>query len=99
MSATVVVSPRGTERIHGGHPWIYRADIVEVSASGGDVVLVRGRRGRALGSALYSDRSQIGLRMLADGEIDAPEPLIRSRLRAALDFRQRLAIDASAYRL
>jgi 23S rRNA (cytosine1962-C5)-methyltransferase len=99
MSSTVVVSSRGAERIESGHPWIYRADLVEVSARGGDRVVVRGPRGHTIGSALYSDRSQIALRMLTDGDVPADDGLIAARLGAALEFRRQLAIDATAYRL
>ena len=102
MAPTVTISSRGEERVRGGHPWIYRADIADVRADPGDVVLVRGARGRPLGHALYSDRSQIVLRMLAygaaDGDLDA-DALIRRRLEAAIAFRASLGIDATAYRL
>jgi len=29
----VVISARGEQRVRGGHPWIYRADVVDVKAS------------------------------------------------------------------
>ena len=64
MPPSVMISARGEERLRDGHPWIYRADVADVRARAGDVVLVRGPRSRALGHALYSDRSQIALRML-----------------------------------
>ena len=97
---SVVISARGEERLHGGHPWIYRADVADVQASAGDIVQVRSRRGgRPLGSALFSDRSQISLRMLAYGDHVADETLVRRRLDAAIRFRASLEIDATAYRL
>jgi 23S rRNA (cytosine1962-C5)-methyltransferase len=105
MFPTVSVSARGEQRVRSGHPWIYRTDVSDVRAGGGDVVLVRGPRGRTLGHALYSDRSQIAVRMLShedeatSGREDGPEALIRHRLEAALAFRHSLAIDATAYRL
>ncbi|OFW20382.1 MAG: hypothetical protein A3H97_20840 [Acidobacteria bacterium RIFCSPLOWO2_02_FULL_65_29] len=99
MFPTVIVSARGAERVASGHPWIYRSDIADVRATGGDRVSVRGPRGHVLGQALYSDRSQIVLRMLTDGEAVADEGLLRRRLEAAIGFRQALTIDASAYRL
>jgi 23S rRNA (cytosine1962-C5)-methyltransferase len=102
MSATVSVSPRGEERLRSGHPWIYRADVTDVHAEAGDVVLVRGPRGRPLGRAFFSDRSQIVLRMIsydgsdADADVAA---LIRSRIQSAMAFRESLGIDATAYRV
>src|SRR5882672_1420888 len=111
VTPSVVISARGEERLRDGHPWIYRADVADVRAQAGDVVLVRGPRARALGHALYSDRSQIALRMIAYGtalggdaadsaDIDQrADALIRQRLDAAIAFRTSLAIDATAYRL
>jgi 23S rRNA (cytosine1962-C5)-methyltransferase len=102
MIPTVVLSARGEERLRSGHPWIYRADVADVRAQAGDRVLVRGPRGRPIGQALYSDRSQIAVRVLrtipADAE-PADDGLIRDRIAAAIRFRQSLSIDASAYRL
>jgi 23S rRNA (cytosine1962-C5)-methyltransferase len=99
MTPSVVVSVRGEDRVRGGHPWIYRADVTDAHAAAGDIVTVRGARGRVLGQALYSDRSQIAIRMLSRGDQPADEALIRTRLEAAIAFRAALAIDATAYRL
>jgi 23S rRNA (cytosine1962-C5)-methyltransferase len=96
---SVVISARGEERLRGGHPWIYRADVADVRAAAGDIVQVRSPRGQTLGSALFSDRSQITLRMLTYGETIADESLVRRRIDASIAFRESLAIDASAYRL
>jgi 23S rRNA (cytosine1962-C5)-methyltransferase len=97
---TVVISARGEQRIRAGHPWIYRADVVDVSATGGDIVDVIGPRRRKIGSALFSDRSQISVRMLTIGEEEiADDALLRTRIERAIQFRQSLALDATAYRL
>ena len=96
---TVIVSARGEQRLRAGHPWIYRSDVVDVQAAGGDIVAVVGPRRRTLGSALYSDRSQIALRLLSRGESPADEALIRARLEAAIAYRRSLAIEATAFRL
>jgi 23S rRNA (cytosine1962-C5)-methyltransferase len=102
MNPSVTISARGEDRLRGGHPWIYRADVADVRAAAGDVVMVRGPRGRPVGRALFSDKSQITLRMLsfeasdADADVTA---LLRSRIEAAVAFRASLAIDATAYRL
>jgi len=99
MIPTVIISSRGETRLRSGHPWIYRADIGDVHAAGGDRVVVRSARGQTLGHAFYSDRSQIALRMLTRGEEPADDGLIRRRIEAALAFRGTLAIDGSACRL
>jgi len=98
MTPVVVISARGEERLRGGHPWIYRSDVVDARVSGGDVATVKGPRGRVLGRALYSDRSQIAIRVIDVG--DRPDDgWLRRRLEAAIAFRRDLAIDATAYRL
>ena len=96
---SVVVSARGEQRIRAGHPWVYRADITGVDAAAGETVAVIGPRNRLLGHALFSDRSQIPLRMLTRGEAPADMALWRTRLDAALRFRESLNLDATAYRL
>jgi 23S rRNA (cytosine1962-C5)-methyltransferase len=95
----VVVSAKGEQRIRGGHPWIYRADVVDVDAGAGDTVAVIGPRQRLLGHALFSDRSQIPVRMLTRGDGPAGLELWRTRLANALRYRDALALDATAYRL
>lgn len=95
----VVISARGEERVRGGHPWIYKSDVADVIAHGGDTVVVRNPRGLIVGRALYSDRSQIALRMLVVGEAPAGIDLWRARIETAVAFRTSLGIDATAYRL
>ena len=99
MIPTVTISVRGEQRLRGGHPWIYRTDIAGVNAGGGDIVVVQNVKGRTLGSALFSDRSQIAIRMLIDGERPADEALIAARIDAAIGFRESLRIEGTAYRL
>ena len=85
--------------MRGGHPWIYRTDVVDVDAEGGAIVQVIGPRQRTIGYALFSDRSQIAIRMLTRGEAEAGLPLLRTRLEAAIAVRAALDLDATAYRL
>jgi 23S rRNA (cytosine1962-C5)-methyltransferase len=98
-SPSVTVSAKGELRIRSGHPWIYRADVVDVDAAAGDTVAVLGPRRRVLGHALFSDRSQIPVRMLTRGDEEAGLGLWRTRLANALRFRESLNLDATAYRL
>src|SRR4051812_49476587 len=99
MTSTVVISARGEGRVVSGHPWIYRTDVGDVHASAGEIVSVRNPRGRILGSALFSDRSQIALRMLSYGEATADAALIQRRIELANQFRQGLGINGTAYRV
>ncbi|MDQ3212808.1 MAG: class I SAM-dependent rRNA methyltransferase [Acidobacteriota bacterium] len=97
--SVVTISSRGEERARTGHPWIYKSDVTHVAAAGGETVAVVGAGGRAVGQALYSDRSEIALRLLTRGAGTADLTLWRSRLEQAVRFRHALAIDATAFRL
>jgi 23S rRNA (cytosine1962-C5)-methyltransferase len=94
----VLISARGEERLRGGHPWIYRSDVTEAQGAGGDIVTVKGARGRVLGRALFSDRSQIAVRMIEYGERSEADWLAQ-RIEAAIAFRASLDVDATAVRL
>src|SRR5690606_8033386 len=96
---TVTLSRRGEERIRAGHPWIYRADVLEAAADPGDIVVVTNQRGRRLGEAFWSDRSQIAVRMVAWGDERFADTGWQGRLAAAMAYRESLGIDATAYRL
>ena len=95
----VTVNRRAEERVHNGHPWIYKSDVTDIHAQGGDLVQVISSRGRTVGHALYSDRSEIALRMLTRAQAAPAAALWRDRLQQAARYRELLAIDATAYRL
>jgi 23S rRNA (cytosine1962-C5)-methyltransferase len=99
MHPIATISARGEERLKGGHPWIYRGDVVDVSASAGEVVEVRNQRQRVLGRAFFSDHSQITLRVIARGDVAIDDGFWRGRLASAIGFRESLELDATAYRL
>ncbi len=86
--------------MQSGHLWVYAADLVDAGgAQGGEVVAVTDTRGRRLGWALYSDRSQIALRWIAEPDLEITRAFWRERLLRAAAFRQRMIGDAEAYRL
>jgi 23S rRNA (cytosine1962-C5)-methyltransferase len=99
VPAIARISPRGEDRIRSGHPWIYRSDVRDVDAGAGAVVRVFGAKDRTLGHALFSDRSQIVLRMVSRGDAPVDAAFWRARLETALAFRASLHLDATAYRL
>src|SRR4051812_27098671 len=96
---SATISARGVDRARAGHPWIYRSDVTAVEADAGDLVQVAGPRGRPVGHALFSDRSEITLRLVSLGPEPPSAGFLRDRLEAALRFRESLQLDATAYRL
>jgi 23S rRNA (cytosine1962-C5)-methyltransferase len=96
---SVTISKRGEQRVRHGHPWIYKSDLVTVDAAGGDIVSVGDSRGHVAGHALYSDRSEIALRMFTRGAGVPNLTTWRDRIGRAVAFRDALGLDATAYRL
>jgi 23S rRNA (cytosine1962-C5)-methyltransferase len=97
---TVTVTRRGAERARGGHLWIYRSDVASAEgATGGAVVGVRDERGRFVGRAFYSDRSEIALRLLTMRDEEIDRDWWRARLREAFARRTGLERAADAFRL
>jgi len=97
---TVKVSRKAAARVTGGHPWIFKSDVVDVGdALAGDAVSVIEANGRFLGTAHYSAASQITLRMLAAKQIEVDQAFFRERFLDALRHRRRLLFGATAYRL
>jgi 23S rRNA (cytosine1962-C5)-methyltransferase len=97
----IIVTKRGAERVRlGGHLWIYRSDVADTGdAAGGSCVSVKDERGRFVGQALYSDRSEISLRLLTTGNETIDRDWWRERLREAASRRASLHQDTNAYRL
>ena len=99
IEGPVVVSRKGQARVERGHPWVFRSDVVkDGGATAGAIVRVAGVRGEPLGFALWSERSEIRLRMLERGEALAPS-FLRDRIERALRWRGTVAAGAEAYRV
>jgi 23S rRNA (cytosine1962-C5)-methyltransferase len=96
---SVTISKRGEQRLRNGHPWIYKSDVVKADAAAGDMVAVVDTRGQHAGYALYSDRSEIVLRLFSRAAAAPDLSVWRERLRQACEFRTSLGLDATACRL
>jgi 23S rRNA (cytosine1962-C5)-methyltransferase len=95
---TVKVNKRGADRVRAGHLWIYRSDVVDVSAEGGSVVRVTDERGNLVGQALFSDASQIALRFLMQRNEEVDRDWWRRRIVEAAG-RRNIPPETNAYRL
>src|SRR5947209_12098045 len=94
---TVVVSAKGAGRWTAGHPWIYRTDVYAEPRDEAGLMAVTDRRGRHLGQALYSPKSEIRLRLLTRGTEHVDAAWWNARIAAALARRGTIA--ATAYRV
>jgi len=95
---TIKVNKRGADRVRHGHLWVYRSDVVEVTAQGGQVVRVTDERGNFIGQALFSDVSQIALRFLTQTSDDIDREWWSRRIVEAAG-RRNITPDTNAYRL
>jgi 23S rRNA (cytosine1962-C5)-methyltransferase len=97
---SATVSAKGARRWTAGHPWIYRSDLVTAPDSDAGVVRVMDQRGKPIGVALWSPRSEISLRQLdpdPDASIDGE--WWHRVLARAIARRSPLADDTTACRL
>ena len=94
---TVRVTARGAERWKQGHPWIYRSDVADEPDKTPGIVPVTDRKGKFLGQALYSPKSEIRLRLLTRGKEPIDATWWRERIAAAAQRRN--GIGASAWRV
>lgn len=102
----ITVTKRGASRVRKGHLWIYRSDIVDsggaVSSSGaegGSVVIVQDQHGNFVGQALFSDASEISLRLLTLTDETVDREWWRKRILEAAARRRSIGPDTNAYRL
>jgi 23S rRNA (cytosine1962-C5)-methyltransferase len=95
------ITRRAADRLRQGHLWVYRTDIEQLNPAPdtpaippGTLVTVLDSRGVPLGTALFSDASQIALRVVSTTpRLARPEYLayLEQRIHAALDLRHSLA--------
>jgi 23S rRNA (cytosine1962-C5)-methyltransferase len=100
------ITRRAADRLRQGHLWVYRTDVEQLNPAPhtaaiapGALLTVLDPRGVALGSALFSDASQIALRLVAPTPRSTRRDylaLVEQRLHAALDLRQSLAPTSPA---
>ena len=92
---------KGANRVASGHPWIFSSDVVDRGQAGaGEAVVVLGPQGdRAIGTAHYSEASQISLRLLSERVETIDRAFFLRRIAAAQAYRTRVVADSEAYRL
>jgi 23S rRNA (cytosine1962-C5)-methyltransferase len=96
---SVVISPRGVERLRAGHLWIYRSDIRSAHAEAGAIVRLVDERGNFYGRAFYSDKSQISIRLLTREDVAIDRAFLTARIRRAAAYRDLVVENSEACRL
>ncbi len=94
------ITPKGVERIHAGHLWIYRSDVaVRPKCESGSITAVKDKRGRFLAWAHFGAESEITLRVLSTDPTGIDADFWRSRLMEAAAWRKRIVEGSDSYRL
>lgn len=94
------VSARGARRWDSGHPWIFRSDVVNPPVSDAGPVVVQDQRGKPLGVALWSPRSEISIRLLdRDPAAVIDKEWWTARIGAAESRRSPLEATTNAWRV
>jgi len=96
---SVVIGPRGIDRLRLGHLWVYRSDIRSAKAGPGDIVRLTDERGRFQGWAFYSDKSQIAIRLLTRHDVSIDRAYFAERIRNAAAYRKVVVENTDAFRL
>jgi 23S rRNA (cytosine1962-C5)-methyltransferase len=95
----VTVTKRGATGLRNGHLWVYSSDVLETGeAEGGSIVTVRDQHGNFVGQSLFSDASQIALRLLTQTNEPIDREWWRQRIMKAVG-RRHASSDTNAYRL
>lgn len=84
-------------RVSGGHPWVYRTQVLreEGQYEPGDIVKVLDGRGRPIGQGYINPASMIRVRLLSWSDAPLDEGYITGLVRTAVERRKRLGYTAS----
>jgi len=98
---TVIVRPGDADRILAGHPWIYSASILRLTAPAADgaLVQIKDHRARFLGTGFFNSKSKIQVRVLSEQRIEPNLEFFLERIRAALAIRRKHLPGAASYRV
>lgn len=105
LNPPIHLTARGAARLKAGHVWVYRSDIKEPKEklAPGTLVAVLDEKGRILGDAFYSTKSQIAIRMFAAGREETPPEdladMVSNRVAAAIAYRDEIVRDSESCRL
>lgn len=98
---TVIVRPGDADRLLAGHPWIYSASILRLTAPAPDgaLVQIKDHRARLLGVGFYNSKSKIQVRVLAPERVEVNRDFFIERIRLALAIRHKYLPGAQSFRV
>ena len=98
---TVLLKRGEADRVIAGHPWIYQAGVLRLTAPAqdGDIVQIKDHRQRFLGIGFYNSKSKINVRWVAPERVAVNQDFFEERIRKALAWRHRYLPSASSFRV
>ena len=85
----LTLDPRQTHRCQTGHPWVFRSELNELPPlANGQEVRLHDHRNRLIGSGLYSEKSQIAVRLYSHQDEVCDRGFLRRRIQAAIAQRE-----------
>jgi 23S rRNA (cytosine1962-C5)-methyltransferase len=98
---TVLLTPGAADRVIAGHPWIYAASVLRLTAPAADgaLVQIKDHRQRFLGVGFYNSKSKIQVRVAAPERVEVNGDFFVERIRAALEVRRRHLPRATSFRV
>ncbi|MCC3372785.1 class I SAM-dependent rRNA methyltransferase [Cohnella sp. REN36] len=100
--ARVILNRSRRPRLEQGHPWIYANEIERIEGEGdpGGLVEVRDHRGQFLATGYWNPASQIAVRIVSYGPLEAmSEDWFRDRFQACVEYRERFVGEGASCRL
>ena len=87
----VTVTEKAEKSAVGGHPWVYSDEIISVSGgyNNGDIVDIKSKKGKYLGSGFIKDNSKIRVRIISRNANDKfDDGFWARRVKYAIDYRK-----------
>lgn len=87
----VTVTEKAEKSAVAGHPWVYSDEVISVAGEykNGDIVDVRSKKGKYLGSGFINDNSKIRIRIISKNANDKFDGAFwERRVKYALDYRR-----------
>jgi 23S rRNA (cytosine1962-C5)-methyltransferase len=98
---SVTLKKNEERRIEGGHLWAFSNEIGEIAGdpASGDVVVIRARGGKPIGTGFYNPHSLIAARVLSTSNEEIDFDFFSRRITRALELRRKLYPAAETFRL
>lgn len=98
---TIILRPGEADRVLAGHPWIYKGNILRITAPAedGSIVQVKDHRHRFLGIGFFNSKSKIQVRVIDSERVEVTPAYLEQKIRSALAVRLKALPAATSFRV